>query len=336
MMFGSFLIHWARPEVVWRLLPIFIGAALLLWYRLYKTGRAVSFLAVPMRQKQLFVHYSYAKKLLKATLYLVGIGGLIVAAMRPQWHETEQVIAQEGRDLLVALDISKSMLATDLQPDRLAFAKQKIKQLIAELSSERLGLLLFSGSTFLQCPLTTDAAAFTMFLDAIDVETISSGTTAIDQAIKEAIRVFSKMPERKNKLLIIFTDGEDFSSNLTAVKKVAKKIGLHIITVGVGTDEGAPIPLYDHKGNKKGHQLDSKGNVVISRMNEGILHRLAEDTGGLFVPITEDRRDVTQIKTFISQFEKERLEDKTIKQFDDQYHWALLLSFVCFALEWLL
>ena len=332
----SINVHWARPDLFSVLIICVITAALFWLYRLRTTKRVIALLATPDNIKQLLPGYAYRKKLLKVLLFLFGVFFLCVALMRPQWNETETPVAQEGRDVLIALDISRSMLAQDLEPDRLSFAKDKISKLLKRLKTERVGLMLFSGSTFLQCPLTDDVGAFLMFLDALDVETISSGTTAIDQAIKEAISVFDKMPERKSKLLIIFTDGEDFSSNLASVKKKAAAIGLHIITVGVGTQQGAPIPLYDRRGQQTGHQLDGRNNVVISRMNEGILHRLAEDTGGLFVPMSQTDTDIEQIQQFIASFEKEQLADKQIKQFQEQYQWPLLISFICLALEWLL
>lgn len=329
-------VHLARPDLFWAALPYIIVAAVVLLYRLYKTNRVVGVLAGSRNVRHVLQHYSYPKIVLKIVLFLCGMFFLAVALMRPQWNEVDHPIKQKGRDVLIALDISRSMLAQDLKPDRLQFAKEKIRTLVTSLKSERVGLVLFSGSTFLQCPLTDDKSAFNLFLDTIDIDTISSGTTAIEQAIKEAIGQFKKNPERKNKLLIIFTDGEDFSSNLTQIKQDAAKIGLHIITVGVGTPEGAPIPLYDHSKKQTGHQLDRNGNVVISRMNEGILHRLAQDTGGVFVPISESNDDITKIKEFVRSFEKEDFEDKNIKQFQEQYHYALLMSFICFALEWLL
>ncbi len=336
MILKDFLIHWARPDLFWAALPYIGVAALILLYRLYKTNRVVAFLAGPKKIKQVLQHYSYPKILFKIGLFLAAMFFMGVALMRPQWNETDRPIAQEGRDVLIALDISRSMLAQDLKPDRLTFAKNKIKELVRSLKSERVGLLLFSGSTFLQCPLTDDKSAFNLFLDAIDVETISSGTTAIEKAIQEAIDQFKKTPERKNKLMVIFTDGEDFSSNLSQIKQEAAKIGLHIITLGVGTPEGAPIPLYDRNQKQTGHQLDRNSNVVISRMNDGILQRLAEDTGGIFVPITQNKEDIVKIKKFVVSFEKEHFEDKNIKQFEEQYHYPLLISFICLALEWLL
>lgn len=330
-------IHWARPDLVWLLTACIVTFAGILIYRMRKRKRAIALLTSVSMIQQSLPGYAYYKSVTKVCLFLGGIVFLCIALMRPQWHETEINVAQEGRDVLVALDISRSMLAQDLLPDRLACAKQKIKSLLQQLKSERVGLLLFSGSTFLQCPMTDDVGAFLMFLDAIDVETISSGTTAIDQAIQEAIYVFEKVPDRKSKLLLIFTDGEDFSSNLSSVKKKAAALGLHIITVGVGTSQGAPIPLYDKRGQQIGHQLDSKNNVVISRLNEGILQRLAEDTGGIYVSLSQHgTEDIQEIKKFLSSFEKEQLADKQMKQYQEQYQWPLFISFICLVLEWLL
>ena len=243
---------------------------------------------------------------------------------------------QEGRDLFIALDVSRSMLARDYEPDRLNFAKKKIKRLLHTLDCERVGLLLFSGTAFVQCPLTSDHAAFTMFLDSVDVETISSGTTALDLAIKKVLEAFGQNPDRKNKLLVLYTDGEDFSSNLAGVKRQAHQEGLHIFTMGVGTPEGAPIPLLDEKGKPKGHQLDQKGAVVISRLNEGILHTLAADSGGAYIRLTQDDTDIKALMRQVQQFEKEQLEDKKFATLEEQYPYFLLISLISFALEWLL
>lgn len=328
--------HWARPDLLIVLAIIVVMGALLTLYRLRKTDAMAHLLSNAQSKKKLLLNYSYSIKVIKSALFVLSILFLCIALLRPQWNEIESPIPHEGRDVLIALDISRSMLAQDVSPNRLEYAKEKIRKLLKRLKSERVGLMLFSGSTFLQCPLTEDKSAFLMFLNSVDVETISSGTTAFDQAIKEAMTVFEKMPERKSKLLIIFTDGEDFSSNLTSIKKRAASIGLHIITVGVGTTQGAPIPLYDAKGKQNGHQLDAKNNVVISRMNEGILHRLAEDTGGLFVPISADDADIKAINKFIVSFEKERLADRQIKRYQEQYAWPLLISFFSLLIEWLL
>jgi Ca-activated chloride channel family protein len=252
------------------------------------------------------------------------------------WNKKEETVEQEGRDLFIALDISRSMLAPDCLPNRLMCAKSKIKKLLPMLSCERVGLILFSGSSIIQCPLTTDYGAFLMFLEAIDAETVSAGTTALDQAIAKAMDAFGLMKDKKNKLLVIFTDGEDFSSNLAGIKQDAIKKGLHIFTVGVGTQEGAPIPLYDAYGKQIGHQLDDRGNVVITHLNEGILRSVAQDSGSIYLTLTTDDSDLRSLVRAVTSFEKEKIEDKKISMLEDQYHYFLLISLFCLLLEWIL
>lgn len=314
---------------------VLIIASVLLIYRFIRTRNAIHTLAGRW-VKRLFSHVSLPKTIIKMLLLFISILFLLLALLKPQWNKKEEIIAQEGRDLFIALDISRSMLAEDIQPDRLTYAKQKIKQLIQRLDAERVGLILFSGSAFVQCPLTEDRSAFNLYLDQVDVETISSGSTAIDQALREALRAFNRIPERKNKLLIIFTDGEDFSSNLSSLKQEAHKENLHIFTIGVGTLEGAPIPLYDASGKRIGHQQDEKGSIVITRLNDGILRTLAQDAGGEYIRIAQDDSDIRKLVQLVQTFEKEKLGDKTVSQLEEQYPYFLMVSFVSLVLEWLL
>ena len=317
-------------------LPFVIAAILLLVYRFVRLKKVIALLAGSLRSGVVLRHVSLGRSMLKTILWGLGLTSLFFALLRPQWNKKEEIVMQQGRDLFVALDVSRSMLAQDCVPSRLEFAKQKIKKLLKHLSSERVGLILFSGSSFVQCPLTTDESSFLMFLNQVDVETISSGTTAIDQAIAKALQAFDMQANRKNKLFILFTDGEDFSSNLAKIKKRATKAGLHIFTVGVGSAEGAPIPLFDERGNQVGHQKDKKGSVVISRMNEGILRGLATDSGGTFIHPREDDADIHELVTQIEAFEKEDLEEKKFAKLEEQYQYPLLASFIFFALEWML
>jgi Ca-activated chloride channel family protein len=329
-----FGITWGAIEhSVWFFLLI-IASALLL-YRFIRTRNALHMLAGRWI-KRLFSHVSVSKSIFKMVLLFISILFLLLALLKPQWNKKEEVVAQEGRDLFVALDISRSMLAEDVQPDRLTYAKQKIKDLVQRLDAERVGLILFSGSAFVQCPLTTDRSAFNLYLDQVDVETISSGSTALDQALREALRAFNRIPERKNKLMVIFTDGEDFSSNLSSLKQEAQKENLRIFTIGVGTPEGAPIPLYDTSGKRIGHQQDEKGSIVITRLNEGILRTLAHDAGGIYLRITNDDSDMKTLVQNVHTFEKEKLGDKTISQLEEQYPYFLMVSFISLILEWLL
>lgn len=273
---------------------------------------------------------------IRALCMAFGLTALFVALLRPQWGQREQLIKQEGRDLFIALDVSRSMLATDCEPNRLAVAKKKIKDLVPLLGCERIGLILFSGSAFVQCPLTVDYQAFTMFLDSVDAETISSGTTDLAEPVYKALEVYRQMPNKMSKLLVIFTDGEDFSSNLHSCKAQVQEENLKLFTIGVGTPEGAPIPLYDLHGKQVGHQKDEHEKIVISRLNEDVLHNLCDGAGGQYIKLSSDQGDIKTLVGCVQHFEKEMMEDRSIDLLDDKYHYFLLVSFLCFALDWIL
>jgi Ca-activated chloride channel family protein len=334
MIESLFGITWGQTQNIIVVIPLIIAAIILLVWRMRKTNTVVALLSA--FNKRMFSHFSVTRTLIKTILSSVGIIFLTITLLHPQWDKKEETIAQEGRDLFIALDVSRSMLARDCAPNRLECAKAKIKELVKKLSSERVGLVLFSGSALIQCPLTSDYAAFFMFLDQVDVETISSGSTAFDQAISKVIEAFSSSQERKNKLAVFFTDGEDFSSNLQQMKQHVQSQGLHIFTFGVGTPDGAPIPLFDEHGKQKGHQLDKKGSVVISRLNEGILSNLAQDSGGTYIRMSHNETDVDSLIKTVSKFEKEKFDDKKVARIEEQYPYFVLVSFICFALEWLL
>lgn len=318
------------------LLPVLCGAGVLIGWSFYKRKRAVALLSNLQWRSLLLPHFSQKRQILKALCLGIGCSMLFLAFLQPQWDKKEEPVAQEGRDLFIALDISKSMLAQDVEPSRLQLAKAKIKTLLQLLPSERVGLLLFAGSPVMQCPLTTDHGAFLMFLDQVDHATMSAGTTALDKALQKVLDVFKDVPQKKNKLLVIFTDGEDFSSNLAAIKDQAQEVGLRIITVGIGTDQGAPIPLLDDNGNKTGYQLDDNGSVVISRLNEGILSSLASNLQGFYIHATHDPTDLKKLVSYVECMEKEKFDDKKIQSLQEQYHYFVAVAFFSFMLEWLI
>ena len=312
-------------------LPLLVLGIVLLVWRYTKINLAIKKLASFDKINFLFENFSRLRNIVKIILVAVGLASLFLGLLRPQWNKREEVVIQEGRDLFIAVDISRSMLAQDYKPNRLEFAKKKIRKLVNMLNSERVGLIVFSGSTILQCPLTSDYSAFFMFLDQLDVETISSGTTALDQPIKKVLDIFKNMQAKKTKLLVIFTDGEDFSSNLAGVREQATQEGVKIFTMGVGTPEGAPIPLIDEKGQKEGHIKDKSGNVVFSKLNEGILSVLAQETGGLYERLSQDDSDIKRLVLAVEKFEKEKFEDKKLPALEEQYHYFRTLAKDCFA-----
>ncbi len=331
----TFGIHWANYENI-NYFYLLIPVLFVLIYRAIKNRWQRQSIVAYHHIESMIKNYSILKKIIKTFLVFCGTFFVFIALLQPQWGKQEQMVAQEGRDLIVAIDISRSMLAQDVKPNRLNFAKQKIKKLLYNLSCERVGLVVFSGSTIIQCPLTTDYAAFFLFLDQLDVDTISQGTTAIDQAIKTSLQVFESIPTRKTKLLIAFTDGEDFSTDLQGIKSRVIQDGLSIFTVGVGTAHGAPVPILDEHAKQIGWEKDENGRVIMSQLNENLLAEIALQSGGKYIHALPGDDDIQLLINSINKFEKDKLEDKTFQALQEQYPYFIVISFICFALEWLL
>lgn len=330
------LVHFAGMDnliKVIMLLVLVVGCVAVKWY---KSMLAIRILSSSRLRPVVLHNASLARRAIKYSLSLIGFISLLFAILQPQWNKKEEQVEQQGRDLLIAVDISRSMLCGDEKPNRLEFAKQKIKKILYNLKCERVGLIVFAGEAVIQCPLTIDYGAFFMFLDNLDVATISSGTTTIDGAIHVALGIFEAMPEKKTKLLCLFTDGEDFSTNLAGVKDKAASQKLSIFTFGIGSGNGAPVPIYDNQGKNIGFEKDDKGGVVMSKLNEGILKNLSEQTGGKYIHVTRDERDVQKFIGLVESFEKDKMGNHSFERYQQQYPYFIAVSFLCFGLEWLL
>lgn len=333
---------WGGLHNLWPLSVILVVIACCLLYRYQRSLYVVTYLVNQHIRARLLIHFSRTRLLSKFCLFFLGALSVGIALLMPRWGMRNEPVIQESRDVMIALDISRSMLTRDCfleqkqAEDRLTCAKKKILALLNYLTCERIGLILFSGSSFIQCPLTTDYGAFKLFLDLVTVETIASGSTAIDQAITQALRMYQACPDRRNKLLILMTDGEDFSHNLQGIKEQAARVGMHIFALALGTQEGAPIPLYNTQGKQEGYQKDEQGAVVISRLNESLIKSLTTSVGGKYVSMTQDDSDVQEIAQQIANFEKEHLDNNNVTSLQEQYHYCIALALLCFIFEWFL
>ncbi len=284
----------------------------------------------------LFKGYSLIREFSKCVLITIALTGIWFALLRPQWGKREEQVYKEGRNVVIALDISRSMLAQDIAPNRLEYAKEKIKKLTRLLKTDRVALVLFAGSSFIYCPLTDDHAAFISFLDTIDSGMVASGTTNLSGALEKALSIFDRTLDATNKLVIIVTDGEDFSPNLSPLKEQAQKRGVKLFTLGVGTAQGAPVPLIDELGNQQGHQKDPQGSIVISRRNDALLRSLSQESGALYIPGTADESDLAQLSAAVAQFERERFGERKIDFLQERYMYFAGAAALCLGLEWLL
>ena len=273
---------------------------------------------------------------LRFLLPLLGMLCLLLVLARPQGKTTKQQTQHKGRHVMIALDISRSMLAQDLKPSRLEYAKAKIKYLTSLLPADMLGLLLFAGDAFIYCPLTSDHQSFATFLDNVDAQSVSSGTTNLQAALQKSLESF-KESQAASKILVIFTDGEDFSENLSDLKAKAAQDKLIIFTTGTATLQGAPIPVVDQQANLQGHQKNRDGSIVISRLDEQKLLDLAQDCGGNYVACSgSNNEDMQTIAIMVKNFEKSLIASHDTVNGFDYYPYCAGLAFACFLLEWIL
>lgn len=334
-MIDLFGVHWAGAGRI-IFLPIILICIIFLIKQFWRLRHSVGQLCHPQNYSFMLKNFSLKRYACKTALLSTSLLLLFLAILQPQWGKIEQAVVQEGRDVLILLDISRSMCAKDLKPSRLDFAKLKIRNLLSKLPTERVGLILFSGASFVQCPLTADHAAFSLFLNHVDTEVISSGTTSLDKALLNALEVLSNVTERKNKLAIVFTDGEDFSINLDAAQQKALQDNLHLFALGTATPEGAPIPKFDDHGIQVGHETDAHGNIILSLLNEKTLENLCSKLHGHYYRATYDDSDIDALITQIKQYEKESFTEQHFSQYHERYPWFLAFAWICLALEWIL
>lgn len=283
----------AHPHLLYglALLPLF---ALLFFASHQARRRRLARLITPERGVASGVRPLPLRRRLCGLILFVSLGLLVGALARPQWGERVEEVHERGLDLLVCLDCSTSMLAEDLKPSRLARAKHAVERLLARLSGDRIGIVAFAGTAFLQCPLTVDYGAARMFLDLLNPSMFESQGTDLAGAVTTAVRALEKGGEGAHVILLL-SDGEGHGSALKEAIKGAKGAGIRVYTVGMGSPEGAPIPLRDTAGKLIGYKKDRSGEVVITRLVADDLARLALESGGAYFQATPGDTEMGEV-----------------------------------------
>jgi Ca-activated chloride channel family protein len=271
------------------------------------------------------------RRRMKKMINLGALFFMILALMRPQWGFTWEEVKRQGIDIMIALDTSNSMLAEDVKPNRLERSLLAIKDLVHKLKGDRVGLIAFSGTAFLQCPLTIDYNGFLLALNDISVETIPVGGTSLANAIYTAIDSYEG-GGKKHRVIIVITDGEDLEGGAEEAALKAKSKGVTIFCVGIGTKEGELIPVRTPQG-KMEFLKDEKGNVVRTRIDEETLQRIAVETGGIYVRATgaEFGLDVIYDQK-LSKLEKEELKSRMEKKYKERFQLPLLAAVILLLL----
>jgi len=267
--------------------------------------------------------------------YVLLIGGLIILIFclaRPQFGTHMVMVKKEGQDVALVIDVSNSMMAEDMKPNRLEKAKQEVRGLLSRLEGDRVALIAFAGASFIQCPLTVDYSAAAIFLDVIDVDLIPQQGTNLADAISTATSVFNEK-ERKHKVMILITDGEDFGEGVEAVVEEAKLQGVRIFCIGLGHPDGEPIPIRNSKGDMVGYKKDQQGDLVLTKLNDVALRSIASQTNGKFYHASAGEIELESIYNEISGMEGKEQEGRMMTQYEDRYQYILPFALLALSLE---
>ncbi|UCD94621.1 MAG: VWA domain-containing protein [Candidatus Zixiibacteriota bacterium] len=275
---------------------------------------------------------SFARQGGKAAILLVGGFFIVLTLSQLQCGTHMEMMKREGIDIIVAIDVSNSMLAEDMKPNRISKATQEVRGILDRLQGDRIGLVAFAGEAFIQCPLTLDYSAAEIFLDVIDVGLIPQQGTAVGDAVRKAMEAF-ETKERKHKVLILLTDGEDHNTEPIKAAEEARKQGIKIFPIGIGSPVGEPIPMYNRQGQRVGYKKDNSGEVIVTTLDEMTLQKVALATGGKYYHGTAGEMELDKVYDEISKMEKKELEGKLMMQYEDRFQYPLFLAIVLIVLE---
>jgi len=278
---------------------------------------------------QMMPSVSSVKPTLRFILFLLAITFLIFGLVNPQIGSKLEEIKREGSDIIICLDVSNSMKAEDFKPNRLAKAKQAIEKLIDKLNNDRIGIIVFAGEAYVQLPITTDYAAAKLFLENVDCDAVPVQGTVISSAIELAEKSFGT-EEGKNKAIVIISDGESHDDDAIAAAHAAGEKNIVIHTIGIGSPEGVPIPVYN-KNIQSGFRKDKEGNTVVTKLNEGALEEIASAGNGVYVRATQGEIGLLSLQDRINKMEKKTFDAKVYTDYEDRFQ-----IFIAIALFFLL
>lgn len=324
------MFRWAHIEHLWWLLALI--PMIFLWVKeLWWIKDRINLISSSKYRNLVLPQFSIRAKTMNFIWFALGWVFLIIAIANPQIGTKLYESKHEGIDLFLAIDVSNSMLAEDIRPNRLERTRMGVDKLVDNLQGDRLGIVVFAGQAFVQLPLTTDYAAAKLFTNTLNTTTVNEQGTSIGAAIETAISSFEPNSET-SKVIIIVTDGEDHEEDAIKMAKEAKEQGILIYSIGMGSVKGAPIPIYKN-GYQLGYRKDNEGNTIVTKLNEEMLSQLAEVGGGKFFRANNGNIGLKNILDEINSLEKTELESKIFSDYEDRFPIFLLASLVCFLIS---
>ena len=322
------MFRFANIEMLWWLIaiPVFVIAFIVMTKR---KERQLKAFGDPELMAQLMPDASKSRPIWKFSLLLVALVLLIVAAARPQFGQKENTVKRQGIEVMVALDISNSMLAEDVAPNRLDRAKQMLSKMIDNMVDDKVGLVVFAGEAFTQLPITCDYVSAKMFLNTITPNLIQTQGTAIGTALQTAITSFGSPESEAGRAIILITDGENHEDDAIAAAKKAHELGIKVFVIGIGKPEGAPIP----KPGTNDYFKDRQGQVVVSKLNEEMCQQIAQAGSGVYVRCDNTNTAMRALQQELDHIATSELESTVYADYNEQYQSFALIALFLLMIE---
>lgn len=332
------MIRFEHIEYLWLLIPLALMG--LAWgYMTWRSARRLAQWADKQMFGRLIPDKSTWRPIVKMALSITAVAMLIVAVANPQFGTRLEKTKQSGSDIAICLDLSNSMMAEDLQPNRLERGKRVVSNLLSTLGGDRVSLVAFAGESFIQMPLTGDYGATKLFLDDMSCDMISSQGTAIGDAINKAMETFGygdpDRPWEKNKgrAIIVISDGENHEDDAVGAARNAAREGVRVCTIGMGMPDGAPIPEYDHHKRKSTYKRERGGSIVMTHLNEQMLRQIADAGNGVYTRASAASGGLGEIVSLINNLEKEDYGEAELSAFESRYQYPLAMALICLIAE---
>lgn len=302
--------------------------AVLYYYSNYRRKRRLRTYGDPALLQELMIDVSAWRPQVKVWLLLLALASLIIAAARPQFGTKIDTTERNGIEAIIAMDVSNSMLASDVRPSRLDKSKMLVSNMVDEMKDDKVGLVVYAGQAFVQLPITNDYVSAKMFLDGIDPSMIATQGTDIATAISLAAKSFTQKKDISRAIFLI-TDGEDNEGGAVEAAKDAAKRGIHVYVLGVGSPDGAHVPI---PGTTQ-YFIDEQGNPIVSRLNEEMCRQIAQAGNGAYIYVDNSSSAQKELSTYVDKLAKAKLESQVYSEFDEQYQGFLILALVFLFLD---
>ena len=322
-----------QPEWLWALAGLPMLWLVMLWYRAWQ-GKARRRLADEGLLDRLLPTTSKGLSGWRNLLFSLAYAFLVLAMANPQVGSRMETVKRQGADLVIAVDVSNSMMAEDLPAGRLEQARQVVSKLLDELVADRVGMVVYAGRAYVQLPLTTDYGAARMFLRSLSPGMVSAQGTALASAMEESMTLFDPS-EARSRVVFLITDGEDHEAGLDQVLNQAKELGIIFVPIGVGTEEGAPIPEKQN-GKILDYKRDESGAVVVSKRNSTVLKELADKSGGVYISGNRSKEAIDEVMDLLENLERTESESRVFSAYESHYDWMLIPALILLMLEGLI